>query len=244
MFKGNPVYPIKALIEAVGLVWAPGIKRYVWAPFIINIGLFVSLLYVLLSSLSGWVDALLGEGTWLEYLYYLIMPIAFLLLLSASAFTFNWIATVIASPFCGFLSEQVAEKYCGKPKLSPEPTLAEVTKRALNRELEKMAHYLPRILLLFALSFVPVINLLVPIIWTFFGAWMLAVQYLDMPADNRGHSFKDFIEELKQQPLTVYAFGGALLGLLMIPILNFFIIPIAVIAATLIWERRWEGVRA
>ena len=113
--------------------------------------------------------------------------------------------------------------------------LLAIIPRAIGRELAKLAYYLPRLLLLLVLSFIPGINLFAPIFWFLFGAWMMSIQYCDYPMDNNKVSFKDMLRLLKKQRLTSLGFGGLVQLGMMIPIVNFFLMPVAVIGATLYW---------
>jgi CysZ protein len=241
MVRGNPLYPLKALLQAFSLMRAPEIKRYVWAPFCINILIFSAANYWILTELGSWLNAWLSDGSWLEYLRWLIMPLAFIGLLLTSSLLFNWIAVLIASPLCGLLAEKVAMKYCDKACDSSSRTITSEISHAFAREWLKFRYYLPRVLCLFLLSLIPVVNLLMPVLWALWGAWMMGVQYLDLPADNRHYDFQRFIKALKTKRIMVMVFGAVLMALMMIPIINFAMIPLAVIAATLIWERQWES---
>lgn len=65
----------------------------------------------------------------------------------------------------------------------------------------------------------------------------MSVQYVDFPADNHQLGFSELRNQLKQQPLTTYSFGGFVLLGCMIPLINIVISPIAVAAATIFWVR-------
>jgi len=101
---------------------------------------------------------------------------------------------------------------------------------------------LPRIigvlLLTLTLSFIPVLNLLGPTIAFCWGAWSLALQYLDYPADNHQVSFSQLQEELRRRRLVSLSFGGSVLIASTVPILNLFTMPASVIGATSFWLER------
>ena len=107
--------------------------------------------------------------------------------------------------------------------------------RALQRELAKMAYYLPRLLLLIIFSFIPVVNILAPLLWFIFGAWMMAIQYCDYPMDNNKVSFKQMKILLAQSRLTSLSFGSLVQLGMMVPVVNLLMMPAAVIGATLYW---------
>ncbi len=53
----------------------------------------------------------------------------------------------------------------------------------------KLAYILPRMAILFVISWIPVINLIAPLLWGAFTAWTMAITYLDYPMDNNKVSF-------------------------------------------------------
>ena len=116
--------------------------------------------------------------------------------------------------------------------------------RSLGREISKLTYYLPRLLVLVVLSafslIIPVLNVIVALLWLVFGAWMMVIQYIDYPMDNNGLSFRAMRRSLNQQRLLHLGFGGGVSILLMIPLLNFFAMPIAVAGATALYVAEHE----
>jgi CysZ protein len=82
---------------------------------------------------------------------------------------------------------------------------------------------------------IPFVNFIVPWLWVLFGAWMMVIQYIDYPMDNNGFSFRAMRRSLRQQRLLHLGFGAGVSFLLMIPIVNFFAMPIAVAGATALY---------
>ena len=108
-----------------------------------------------------------------------------------------------------------------------------MTWRTLGREITKMMYYLPRYLGIFILGFIPLLNLLAPAVWVLFGGWMMAVQYADYSFDNHARPFREVRETMSGDLLTVMGFGLLVSVLLTIPLVNWFVMPAAVIGATL-----------
>jgi CysZ protein len=98
---------------------------------------------------------------------------------------------------------------------------------------------------LLVLLLVPGVNVLASVLWVLFSAWMMAVQYLDYPMANHSLFFKQQRARLRKRPLLAWSFGGPVMLITMIPVLNFFVMPAAVAGATLIWvrENRLEAPR-
>ncbi len=109
--------------------------------------------------------------------------------------------------------------------------------RTIGRELRKLAYFAPRALALLVLSFIPVLNLAAAPLWLLFGVWMMAVQYIDYPADNNKLSWADMMVWLRQRRWQSLSFGAVTYAALLVPVLNLLIMPAAVAGATLFWVR-------
>jgi CysZ protein len=70
-------------------------------------------------------------------------------------------------------------------------------------------------------------------LWTM--AW-LAVEYLDSPMTRHRYTFADVRRVVWKRFTLSLGFGAALYILLWIPILNFFLIPLAVVGGTLLFR--------
>ena len=68
--------------------------------------------------------------------------------------------------------------------------------------------------------------------WLLFSAWMLALEYLDYPLSNHGRLFPHYRGALRQRRWLALGFGGAVLLLTLVPLLNFIVMPAAVAGAT------------
>jgi len=108
--------------------------------------------------------------------------------------------------------------------------------RSVLRELQKLVYYFLRIvplLLLSALSLiVPPLATLTPIIWFMFGAFMLAIQYVDYAYDNNKLAFGTLAKDLKKDRATSLGFGSACTIAAMVPLLNVFAVPAAACGGT------------
>ncbi len=224
-----------------GLRWLPknGLRRFVAIPLLINIVLFGAGVWWSYSQFERFEQALQGWlPTWLDWLHWLIWPIFALTVLIAVFYGFSVAANLLAAPFNGLLAERV--KQLASPG-DPSRPAAHLTwkEMALSplAEINKLLYFIGWAIPLLLLSFVPVINIATPVLWILFGAWMLALEYADYPLGNRGLSFRDQRRLLRRHwPLTL-GFGGMVLLLTLIPLVNFLAMPAAVIGATLMWVR-------
>ncbi len=235
--RGNPLLGIRYFGRGFSLLSNKGLKRFVALPILINALLMTALIYFgggyLVEKIQWVIDWL---PSWLSWLYWLILPVAALTLISITLYFFSAILNLIASPFNGLLSEAVETKVTGA--VIPDEAMGQLIARTLQRELKKLGYFIPRYLGLLVISFIPVINVVSPVLWFIFGAWVLTLQYLDYALDNNGHSFEDLHKALKLQPLTTLGFGFVVAIGFMIPVVNLFVMPAAVCGATLYWSEQ------
>lgn len=238
--KGNPFQGAGYLVRGLKMLPDPQIRPFVLVPLLTNIILFIAAIWMLFSNFGGWVDSLIStflpDWEWLQFLHYLLWPLMALLVVVFVYYGFSIVANLIAAPFNGFLAEKVEKRLRGDVIQDEgwQAVLALVP-RAIGRELAKLAYYLPRLLFLLVLSFIPVINIVAPLLWILFGAWMMAIQYCDYPMDNNKVSFKNMKNMLKADRLTSLGFGGLIQVGMMVPILNLILMPAAVVGATIYW---------
>lgn len=226
--------------EGLKLVLSPGLRLFVLLPLTINLVLFIGIISVALQQFGGWVDTFMPSlPSWLAFLEYLLWPLFVVLVLLMVFFTFTLLATIIAAPFNGFLAEKVETVVRGEDTFPPFSwaELLAMVPRTLSREMRKLSYFLPRALGLLILSFIPVVNLIAAPLWVLFGIWMMAIQYIDYPADNNKMSWQDMLAWLREKRWQSLGFGGATYLALLVPGLNVLMMPAAVAGATLFWVR-------
>lgn len=228
------------LAAGLRLILQPGLRLFVLLPLTINLLLFVALVTLAVQQFGFWVEALMPSlPSWLSFLEYLLWPLFVALVLLIVFFSFTLLANLIAAPFNGFLAEKVEAVVRGRD-VSPPFSWAELLAmipRTLGRELRKLAYFLPRALGLLVLSLIPGLSLLAAPLWLLFGIWMMAVQYIDYPADNNKMSWDGMLAWLREKRWQSLGFGGAAYAALLVPGLNIVLMPAAVAGATLFWVR-------
>jgi CysZ protein len=242
--NGNPALGIRYFFTGLKLLFSDGIRPYFFAPFALNILLFGGLIYLSVQQVNAWIDGILGFiPGWLDFLNWLLWPLFILLLLVIVMYSFTLIANLIASPFNALLAEKVEQKLTGQTNVTPIDwqALVVLIPKSIGRELIKLAYYLPLTLLLVIMMFIPVINIMAPLLWFLFGCWMMAVQYCDYPADNNNISFTDLKKALRKNRLTGIGFGAISTATTMIPLVNLVAMPAAVCGATVFWVSQLEN---
>lgn len=234
--RGNVFKGLGYLYRGAGLLNKPGIRHYVAIPLTINVLLFSAIIYYAYRQFGEWVGWIIEWlPDWLGFVDWLLWLTFGLVVLFLVLFTFNLLANLIAAPFNSFLAEAVERHVTGEAStVQPRPLLVEIM-ASLARELYKMGYYLPRVLLLFLVGLIPLVTPVAPFIWFLFGAWMMAIQYLDYPMDNNRVSFGRMRLQLREQRLTPLGYGTSVLLASMIPLVNLIVMPAAVAGATLCW---------
>ncbi len=228
------------LIEGFKWLKHPKVRPFVAVPLIVNTLIFATLLTWGLQRLISWMDAFMSSmPDWLSFLDWILWPLIIVAGLLISGYLFTAVAIILLSPFNALLAEKVEEEMTGKEVEGLEGFAAALKDfpRSLARELAKFAYYLPLLLGVIIISFIPPFSLIAPLLWFLFGAWMMSVQYCDYPMDNHKCSFNQVKERLRRHRMTALGFGGLVSLMSGIPILNFLVVPAAVCGATVFWVR-------
>ncbi|MCQ4856582.1 sulfate transporter CysZ, partial [Escherichia coli] len=92
----------------------PGIRRFVILPLLVNILLMGGAFWWLFTQLDVWIPTLMSYvPDWLQWLSYLLWPLAVISVLLVLGYFFSTIANWIAAPFNGLLAEQLEARLTG-----------------------------------------------------------------------------------------------------------------------------------
>lgn len=238
--KGNVVGGIGYLVEGAKLLSHPSLRLFVVIPLAVNILLFGSLLWLGLSYLTDLMDRWLGAiPDWLSFIEWILWPLIGLTLSLVTGYLFTAMALIIASPFNGLLAEKTEELVTGRevPAIEGLGAALMMVPRGILRELAKLLYYLPMAAFVLVVTFIPVLNAAAPVLWFLLGAWMMSIQFVDYPVDNHQLDFADVKEAVRSRRLSSMGFGGAVALCAGIPVINFFVVPAAVVGATLLWSK-------
>lgn len=219
------------------------LRRFVVFPLLCNLILFAALFFATIHwihELNQWLTHLLP--TWLSWLTVLVWPLFFIAFFMVIFYTFTLVANLIASPFNALLSEKVQTYLTGKTIDNRRflEVLLKETPKALLRQCQFIGYYLPRAFLCLLLFFIPIVQIAAPFVWFFFNAWMMSLQYLDYPMDNNKISFADMRQQLRDQTGITLSFGMTVNIATLIPVVNFFVMPMAVVGATSLWVSQFK----
>lgn len=224
------------------LMRTPGLRRFVWMPLLINLAVFGALGWWLNALASEWLASwslfsTLSDWWIVRAFETLLRWLLTLVLLFSLAFLFTLLANLIGAPFNGLLAERVEAHLTGS-YAQPAPsltTLARSIPRLMGSEVSKLIYLIICMIPLLIIQFVPVINLIAPAIVFLFGAWMFALEYMDYPLGNHGALFRDVRKVLGRRRRVAFGFGSGVAVLSTIPLVNLFIMPMAVAGATALY---------
>ena len=236
--NGNIAHGAGYLGRGASMLKHPALRLFVFIPLLVNMVIFGGLIWYGLSYLDAVMDDWLAKiPDWLDFIRWIIWPIVGLTVSLVTGYLFTAVALVIASPFNALLAEKAEELITGQPVDSLEGLGAALmgVPRGILRELAKLLYYIPMAVFVLILSFIPVLNVVAPVLWLLLGAWMMSIQFVDYPMDNHQLSFADVKEAVRARRLSSMGFGGMVALCTGIPIVNFFVVPAAVVGATLLW---------
>jgi len=236
--KGNLAQGARYLTRGARMLSHPSLRLFVIIPLLVNILIFGTLIGVSFTYISGLMDSLLASVPgWLDFIGWILWPLIGITLSLITGYLFTAVALIIASPFNALLAEKAEELVTGQPVDALEGLGAALLAlpRGILREIAKLLYYVPMAAFVLLLSFIPGINAVAPVLWFLLGAWMMSIQFVDYPMDNHQLSFADVKEAVRARRLSSMGFGGLVALCASIPIVNFFVVPAAVVGATLLW---------
>jgi CysZ protein len=230
----------QAMARALSLLNKPGVRIYVIVPLMINMLLFGALVWYGYSQFNLLVEWLMSfVPSFLEFIEWLIWIFFGVLAAITVFFSFTPIANIIAAPFNALMSEKIEIELTGKAA-SSDISFARMAIDAIGSQLRKLVYIMFWALGLFLVSLIPVVNLVAPVLWIVFGSWLLSLEYFDYPMGNHDLVFAEQKKRLGERRGIALGFGGVVMIMTSIPIINFFAMPVAVAGATLLWVEQFQ----
>ncbi|CAK0770971.1 CysZ protein [Gammaproteobacteria bacterium] len=237
----SPVTPFTGaayLSRGLSLLINPGLRRYVVLPLASSVLLFSFAIWWGMGqfgAFNGWAHGYLPF--WLIWIEWLLWPIFTIAPVVVVFYFFTLITNIIAAPFNSLLAEKVSRQISGLP-MGAGPGFGTAILRvpsSLKEEWRKSVWFIVRALIFVVLFFIPLVNLVAPLLWALFSAWSLALKYLDYPIGNQGLEFDETRALAAENRWLVLGFGVAVLAMTIVPVLNFVAMPAAVAGASALW---------
>ncbi len=226
------------LLQGLKVLTNPGYRRFIFIPLLANLVFFVILstfVFSVFNDTVGWMIDWLPS--WLNFMGWFIWFVLGSVFFIVYGLSFSIITNIFAAPFNGMLAEKI-QRDMGV-SLPEGESISSLISRTLMREMSKLGYFiwygLWVTIALTLLAWVPLLNLLVPFLAFAWGAWCLAIQYLDYAADNNQQSFKALRVDAKKSLFSTLGFGGVIALLMVVPVVNIFVMPVAVAGGTYMW---------
>ena len=240
--NNNVITGARYMYEGARLLIHPKLRMYTLVPLVVNCVLFIVLTSVLLNYFwtifnegSSWIPESIQP--WVAPFAWFVWFLVGVLFLIVYGYSFNVITNIVAAPFYGLLAEAAEKVLTGQEP--PQETLGHMLLRVFGRELSKLLYFFARgilvILVMILLSLIGITAPFAPLIGMLWGAWCMAIQYADYPADNHQIPFSRTRLALWNRMGSTLGFGSCLMTCSVIPIVNIFAMPAAVTGGTIFW---------
>ncbi len=232
--RGSFSSGVRCFFDGVALLKRKELVSVLWLPLLLSatcvtVGTWFAMDAI--TEFANWAVEKLPD--WAGFVGQVVSVLLTIITALVATWLLAFLALIIASPFMGLLSARTERLVTGEAPKADAGWLVGLAE-ALAREVRKLAYHLPRALVVFLLSLLPVINLAAPAMWLALGAWIMAVQFTDYAGENRRLPFRDTLAELRTQRPAALGFGLCTTLAMAIPLLNVIAIAAAVIGGTLL----------
>jgi len=205
----------------------------------------LAVLLVVLSIGVFWMSASLaamfipaGDAWYVDALAWLVWLFSFVLALIAGVLGYTALGTIAAAPWLDQLCI-IVERLDGKSTVLPRQSWWQTVITSIWNILMPLLGFLPWALLALLLLLIPVVGAMpASLILTYAGIRLLSFEFMDAPASRRGWKWKERKEELNRNRWFYFGFSGLASLLIVIPVLNLFVLPAAVIGLSRAFSHR------
>ena len=232
------------MIEGLGLITEPGLRRYALLPLLFSVTVFILLLVFAIyyfGGLVGWVDARLpGWLVWAAWLLWIGLGAAWIF---GFYFGFTLVVGFVGLPFFMTLSSAVERRLTGR---LPETRggMLYLTWTGFWRQFPRLGYLFVWLLVVCAISlvlfFIPLANVLIAPLWFLFGAWTFAVMMSDFPLGARDLPWREQHALIRANRGRIFGFGIAASCVSLVPVLNLLLLAAATAGVTVLWVEALE----
>jgi CysZ protein len=218
----------------------PRLLKYIIVPFFINVVVLSAAVYWGFSFFNTVVVHYIpqGEAWYWVILSYFLWTVAILVTMVLVFFGFTVTGAIIASPFNDILSEKTEEMLTGIPNDEPfvfKIFLKDATHTVMD-ESKKIIIFVVLMALLLPLNLLPGGSLPYSVLTVLLTVFFLVVEYTGYVFYRKHLTFRDQKRFIFSQKFLMLGFGTGVMGVLAVPFLQFFCIPLGVVGATQLWH--------
>lgn len=220
--------------------------HFVYIPGIINIILFYFSFSWFIDSVASWIQGMFEfncDSTYFPWLCSALSAVSGLVKFFAKWFLhiafiglylsiYKSLLLILYSPVLAYLVDVLNKKHNGVNEPFRMEQFIKDTVRGVALAVRGLFLEVGAVLLLFILAFIPVVNLIQPILLWFVSAYFLGVSMLDYTLEKRGMNVKESVAYTKKHKTLAAAIGSVFQLIFLIPFLGWMIAPTySVIAA-------------
>jgi CysZ protein len=208
----------------------PRILRWLVPPFLITILLDGLAFYFSYGWLRAGIGSLVsGDGSmgWLRAALDVIGGVAVLFILGWS---FAWLFLTLTSPFQDFISAEVEQELTGD--VGPEPPGLSGFFRSIAQSLIQAIVFSLLTGAFLVIGLVPLVGPLLFFVWT---AFALGYSFVAIPSGRMAHRFSMRVSFARRHRGAVFGLGMAVAGATLMPLVNVLLMPLFVVAGTVLY---------
>jgi CysZ protein len=179
-----------------------------------------------------------NDSWYFGVLYYLVAVALIVSFLFIAFYVFTVIGNIIASPFNAALSEKTEELIIGASTGTPGgiKMIMKDISHSIGAEIKRLLFFIAWFIPILMINFIPVIGQVIYfVLMLFYTGYALTFTFMDYSLDRRYKSFREKNRIIFSNKSRMMGFGMICFLIGMIPVLNLFLIPVCVIAGTLMF---------
>lgn len=240
---------VNSFKQAHTFIWKNGLWYYLILPGIINLIIFATTFMVmwtwadsLSESIVNFIDSRVFALSIVEWLknvallfFSLLLKVLFVVAYMA---IYKYVVLIIMSPVLALLSERTEEILTGKISAFNILHFLKDLLRGILISLRNLAIELILYLILLIISFIPIVNIPVPVIMFCISSYYTGFGMMDYYNERKRMTMRQSVLLLRYHKWKAVANGAGFYAILAIPIVGWLIAPAyAIVAATLVRHR-------
>ena len=236
-FITGAAYPFKATSF---IFKNPRLLKFILIPFAISLAVFGSAVYVFFSNLDELLTYLPAADAWYgAVIYWVVAVLASLLFFLIAFFLCLILANIIAAPFNELLSARVEQILHDNQLQLPKTSILKSIVRAITVESKKFLIFLIAVIPIFLIGLIPVVGqILSSVLFYFYVCYALTFTFTDYAMERELMKFREKSRTVLSRKSLMLGFGSICFAIGLVPFSNFFVIPVFVVAGTLMYHEK------